>query len=410
MTLFEDGHRFLVRVRQVLLSPDHAWPEIEREPATVPGIIRGYLLWLALVPAVAGFVSRSVIGYRSMGFGGRVGIGAGLLQLVASVLLTLVAVYVVSRIVAWLAPRFGGTADRVAAFKLMAYSATAGLAGGIFDLVPLLGILGVLAGLYSLYLVYTGLPVLMKIPRERTLPCALAVIACAIVASLAIGAAAAWLLPDRAVPGNTGIGASTPPAQVDTDAAKIEALGRRIEEMGRRIEQAGRSGDLSEVARASREALGEVARGVGGRAPLEPARLKTMLPATLAGMKRSRFEAESRSILGLSLSSARASYADGARTLKLEIIDTGSAAGLVSALAAWAHVLVDRETDTEIEKTWRSGERVTSVRADKNGRWADYKMLLPNGIILDTHAEGMTLAALEEVVGSLDLHEIESAR
>ncbi len=179
--------------------------------------------------------------------------------------------------------------------------------------------------------------------------------------------------------------------------------------MSRRIEATGRNGEAEQLARASREAMGDMARGTGGRTPLPAAQLKAVLPESVAGMKRGGYEAESTSMMGLNMSSAKASYEDGNRSLKLEIIDTGSAAGLLSGLAGWANVLVDRETDTSTEKTWRSGDRVINLRADKDGSRADYKLLLPNGIVIEARGRHMSVEDVTAVVAGLDLRELEAA-
>lgn len=398
----------LARVRQILRAPAETWPTIAQEPATVGSICRQYLVWLALIPALAGFISASIIGYASLGFGGRLGVGTGLVQLVAGVLLTLIGIYLISLVVNWLAPKFDGQPDPVAAYKLVAYGSTAGLAGGIFALVPWLGILGLLAALYSIYLVYLGLPVLMKNPPQRTLVYTLAVVVCAFIVNLIMAAIAGWLLPAAALPGNTAISA----AQTDAgpSAARLEELGRRIEEMGQRIESASRSGDPNAAAQASRDALGELAKETGARTPLAASKLKALLPTSVAGMERTDYQAESRSMLGLSMSTARADYAGSGRSLKLQIIDTGSAAGLLAGVASWANMLVDRESASETERTWRDGERVISERADKDGATAEYRILLPNGIVIDATARGMKLEELERLVTGLDLATLEASR
>src|SRR5690606_33608957 len=287
----EDGRRLVARVRRILFSPTLEWPEIEREPATIGGIYRQYLAWLALVPAVAGFIGASIIGYRSLGFGGRLGVGAGLVQLVVGFVLTLVAAYVVSLVVDWLAPRFGGTSNRLAAFKLVAYSSTAALLGGIFAIVPPLGLLGLLAAIYSIYLLHLGLPVLMKNPPDRTLLYTIAVVVCAFIVNLLAAAIVGWFLPSPAVPGHTDVGAAPPQDSEAVTAAKVDELVRRIEERSRRMEAASQGGNTEQLARASREAVGEMARGSGGRKPLDAATLKAVLPETVAGMKRRGYEA-----------------------------------------------------------------------------------------------------------------------
>jgi hypothetical protein len=397
------------RVRRILLAPVQEWPEIEREPATIGGVCRDYVAWLALVPAIAGFIGASIVGYGSLGYGGRLGVGAGLVQLVVGFGLTLLGIWIVSRIVDWLAPTFGGTPNRLAAYKLVAYGSTAALLGGVFAVVPVLGLLGFLASLYSIYLIHVGLPVLMKSPPDRSLFYTIAVVVCAFVVNLLVAGIVGWFLPTGTVPGATDLSTESRRDGTGLTPEKAEELGRRIEEMGRRIEQAGRGGNGDDVARATREAVDDMARGTGGRTPLAAATLKAVLPETVDGMKRSGYEAESRSLMGLNMSSAKASYADGKRSLKLEIIDAGSAAGLLSSLTGWATVMVDRETETATERTYRDGERVISVRTEKDGSRSDYKLLLPNGIVVDARGRGLTPDEVAAVVARLDLRELEAA-
>jgi hypothetical protein len=59
----------IARVKSILLSPRTAWPEIGAEPATIPGLYTGYIMILAALPAVFGFIKSSVIGYSLFGLG-----------------------------------------------------------------------------------------------------------------------------------------------------------------------------------------------------------------------------------------------------------------------------------------------------------------------------------------------------
>jgi uncharacterized protein YqgC (DUF456 family) len=70
--------------------------------------------------------------------------------------LSLAMVYVLALIADALAPSFGGQKREMSALKLVAYSSTAAMVGGIFAMIPALGALTLLAALYSLYLLYLG--------------------------------------------------------------------------------------------------------------------------------------------------------------------------------------------------------------------------------------------------------------
>jgi hypothetical protein len=147
------------RAQDILLKPKATWPQIAAEPASVASIFQQWLLILAAIPALASFIGLSLLGVG--GFGFRLPIASGLVQMVMSYLLALGMVYVMALVVDALAPTFGGRKNFLAAFKLVAYSCTAAFVGGIFNLIPSLAVLGLLAAIYSIYLLYLGLPVLM---------------------------------------------------------------------------------------------------------------------------------------------------------------------------------------------------------------------------------------------------------
>ncbi|OPX96844.1 MAG: hypothetical protein A4E60_03409 [Syntrophorhabdus sp. PtaB.Bin047] len=62
-------------------------------------------------------------------------------------------------------------------------------------IIPALGMITFLASLYGLYLLYTGLPVLMETPKEKTLGYFVVVIIVSIVVSLLINVLARLVLP-----------------------------------------------------------------------------------------------------------------------------------------------------------------------------------------------------------------------
>jgi len=178
------------RVQDILLQPKATWPVIDAEPEDTASLYKNYLMILALIPAVAGFIGLSVIGMGAFGVSFRVPLLAGLVNMVVGYVLSLVMVFVVGLIVDALAPTFDGVQSPVAALKLAVYASTASLVGGVFSLLPSLSALGALCGLYGIYLIYLGLPVLMKCPADRALPYTAVVVVCAIVGGFTI----AWVL------------------------------------------------------------------------------------------------------------------------------------------------------------------------------------------------------------------------
>ena len=178
------------RVKNILMSPKTEWPVIDSEPATIGGIYKNYVMILAAIGPVCMLLGLLLFGMPYISFP----LGYLLAQAVVSYVMALVGCYVLALIIDALAPSFGGTRDKVKAFKVAAYSSTAAWVIGIFYLLPLLAILGIIGAIYSLYLLYLGLPVLMKTPADKSVVYTVAVIVAAIVIYVVVGAISGRIL------------------------------------------------------------------------------------------------------------------------------------------------------------------------------------------------------------------------
>ena len=178
------------RVKNILMTPKTEWPVIDSEPATIGGIYKNYVMILAAIGPVCMLLGLLVFGMPYISFS----MGYLLAQAVVTYVMALIGCYVLALIIDALAPTFGGTKDKVKAFKVAAYSSTAAWVVGIFYLLPLLAILGIVGAIYTLYLLYLGLPVLMKTPADKSVVYTVAVIVAAIVIYVVVGAISGRIL------------------------------------------------------------------------------------------------------------------------------------------------------------------------------------------------------------------------
>jgi hypothetical protein len=178
------------RVKNILITPKTEWPVIDAEPATIGGIYKNYVMILAAIGPICMLIGLLVFG---MGFI-RFSTGYLIAQAVLTYVMSLIGCYVMALIIEALAPSFGGTKDRVKAFKVAAYSYTATWVVGILYVVPMLAILGLVALIYGFYLLYLGLPVLMKAPPDKAAVYTLAIIVAAIVIYFIMGAITSQIL------------------------------------------------------------------------------------------------------------------------------------------------------------------------------------------------------------------------
>jgi hypothetical protein len=178
------------RVKGILLQPRATWKEIDGE-FTKPAELWGkYILPLAAIGPIAGTVGMVLFGQRIAftSLTNPVPLSTAITRGVAAYVLALISVFIVSQIITFMAPGFGGQKNDVQALKAAAYSSTAAWIGGIFGLIPALGIVSLIFALYSIYLLYVGLPILMKVPQDRAMGYTAVVIIVSIVVFLIMGA------------------------------------------------------------------------------------------------------------------------------------------------------------------------------------------------------------------------------
>jgi uncharacterized membrane protein len=77
-------------------------------------------------------------------------------------------VWIIGRIIFFLAANFDSVPNEIRSFQLAAYSFTPFFLGGVCYILPFLSIFVFFAGFYGMYLLSLGLPVLMETPEEKT--------------------------------------------------------------------------------------------------------------------------------------------------------------------------------------------------------------------------------------------------
>lgn len=153
------------RVKHLIWDPPMTWDAIAKEEPSSGALLGGYVLPLALVMTLAGWLGALLA--ADFVFDGETLIAqpaAALMRLV----LAIGGVIGFARLADALAPRFGGAANPMRAMQLSAYGATGVLLGGISMLIPGVAPYVIAAGaMFSLVLIYIGLPRMMGAPEEK---------------------------------------------------------------------------------------------------------------------------------------------------------------------------------------------------------------------------------------------------
>ncbi len=408
-----DFNKLIARVKAILLTPKTEWPVIAGEQTTVADLYKGYILWLAAIPPVFAFLKTSLIGV-TLPFTGtvRIGIGAGLSNLIATYALSLAMFFVVALIIDALAPNFGGTRDRVQALKTIAYAYTASCIAGLGAIVPYLAVLIAIAGgIYGIYLLYLGLPHTMKSPPGRAGGYTAVIIIAAIVLNLVIWAivgsvtgAGMWM---RGSPYSVSQDDVT--FDKDSPAGKLEQWSKQVEEASKQMEEAQKSGDQQAQTDAMKTMMGAALGGSGVEA-VAPDRLKPFLPESLGDMTRSTFSTERNAAMGMQMTEARATYTnDSGRQWNLQVTDTGTAKGLL-ALAGWAGIEGENQTATGYDKTYHQDGRLVHEQWDRSSSRGEYSVVLGERFTVKVEGQAESIDDLKAALADLDLAALEAMK
>ena len=157
------------RIGDLLLAPSSTWRRIAEETTAVRTLYTAYLGPLAGIAAVASWIGLSLVGYSVDGQRIQLAPLAGLTNALVGFALTLLSIDLLARFANRLAPNFGGQPDRGASLRLIAYSSTPAVLGGIVSVIPQWAGLALIPTLYAAFILARGIPLLMRSNPERNL-------------------------------------------------------------------------------------------------------------------------------------------------------------------------------------------------------------------------------------------------
>ena len=380
-----DGNSLVNRAKAIILAPKDEWPKIAASPESIGDIYRSWVIPLAAIGPVATLIGGLVFGYGALGFYYKPTFMGAIVTAILSYGLTLIGVYLVAVIIDALAPSFGGTPNRTAAFKVAAFGSTAAWVAGIFGLVPALGFLGIL-GLYSLYLIFLGLPLLMKSPPEKATGYIIATIVAAFAVSLLIGVMSTRL--SRAVFSGGVMGAASGTLSVPgggtVDMGNLEEAGKKLEDATARMQNGQ------------------------GKPAIAIDVLKSLMPASLpGGLAQTSIETASGGAAGFSGSNVEAHYGSGDNEITLTVTDMGVVGGL-AALGGALNIQSSKQDATSYEKIGKVDGRMTTEKYDSASKHGEYSTIVGDRIMVQAEGNAASIDAFKSAVAAVDIGKVEA--
>ena len=155
----------------VLYHPNEEWKSIREEHYTISKCYTSHLLYLAAIPPLAAFIGTTQMGW-SIGGGDfvRLTVGSALPIAIIFYFALLAGVAIMGWFIHWMEKTYGSESSFDDCMVLATFTATPMFIAGMIALIPILWV-DVLAGLvglaFTVRLLYTGVPVIMNIPKEQ---------------------------------------------------------------------------------------------------------------------------------------------------------------------------------------------------------------------------------------------------
>jgi len=158
---------FLIRAKNILISPKNEWHAIKDEPSTYKQVIVGYVAVLAAVPLAISAIETIAFGSgvkHSERFFSR---GSLFMMYALWYVMIVVDIIILGAIITAFVTPGGSRHDGRAGLKVAAYSATPLFMVGIVVSIPGMGWLAYGAVLYCVYLLYLGIRSLLDMERSK---------------------------------------------------------------------------------------------------------------------------------------------------------------------------------------------------------------------------------------------------
>jgi hypothetical protein len=191
-------------------------------------------------------------------------------------------------------------------------------------------------------------------------------------------------------------------AKLGTDSAAVGAQGAAL---GMQAAAAG-----IQAASAAMNGVATTMGGAGGKAALVDFRaLKTLLPASVGGLKRVSATGEKNSVMGLGASQAEGKYegSDGA-WLKVKIMDAPTIGGLTALGFQLAAAEIDNETEDGYERTTTLSGNKAIEKYEGKAQRGEVKMMVANRFVVEIEGQGVPMEVIKEAVGKVDLARLQA--
>jgi hypothetical protein len=139
-------------------------------------------------------------------------------------------------------------------------------------------------------------------------------------------------------------------------------------------------------------------------------KLKELMPADAADLKRTDNTGEKNKIGDFQLSTAKATFTkegDNAPEVTIEIIDYGGAPGMSEGIAAWTQMEIDKDSDSGHEKTLKIKDKYPAYETfQKEGQSGNLQIYVAKRYIVTITTSNLPAEQMQKVAESISLDKL----
>ena len=197
---------------------------------------------------------------------------------------------------------------------------------------------------------------------------------------------------------------------LETEEQKEQKEERRKDDIQDEIEEdlAEAKGDISDAL----DNLGEAFEGlkkkhnIEGKEPIGFRDLKKALPRSLAGVDFEESEGQTTGILGLKVSTVKATYQEDDASFEVTIVDVAGVGKLVKSMAKWSEFEVDKETRNGYERTTEIEGHPALEKYDKRREKGETSILVNDRFIISIKGEGVSERQMRNAVDDINIRKL----
>lgn len=129
--------------------------------------------------------------------------------------------------------------------------------------------------------------------------------------------------------------------------------------------------------------------------------LQKALPEMMIGLERVDYSGQNTGIAGMNISYAEATYSNDRKKVAVKIVDTGGLGGVMSTLAAWTKLELDKEDKNGYERTTLIDGKRAYERFNRTTGEGEMGMIAADRFLITISGSSITEADLRNAISSI---------